>query len=291
MSRTYKDRYYKSSYERSVKFKIKRHERAMERDFCDRSVLDLDHADSKSIDNRARTWGHGWYPYWAPMNRWLNSHIGQPWNLVYSELLNKLKSNSYKNDKELRKVILDRVEVYPNPKFSYRYNNDGMSYSEWNFYVDDNGLLQKRKHVARTRYPNVKCDQTKIAEWLDGRIVGKRGDKFYWFVHCFKGKKLGRYGAASTWKCEWNYNNCRYGLHYKFLANKPIYKDGEIVGHEQVWEVPFHFKSSYEVNVRQDREFSDKDLEMWNTIPNTYQDSILRWSPLNPKPDLTNQLW
>jgi hypothetical protein len=264
----------------------------MERDFCDRSVSDSEYCDSNLIDDKARTWGHSWYPYWAPMNRWLNSHLGQPWNLVHSKLLAKLKSNLYTDDKTLRKAISYNVELCPNPQYSYRHNNDGTSYHEWDFYVDDNGLLQKRKYVSTAHsYSRVKCDSAKIAEWLDGRVVGKRGNKFYWFVHCFKGKKLGRYGAASTWKCEWNYNNCRYGLHYKFLTTKPIYKDGEVIGHEQVWEVPFRFKISYSVNVRQDREFSDKDLAIWNAIPAIYQDYILRWSPLNPKPDLKNELW
>jgi hypothetical protein len=211
------------------------------------------------------------------MRRWLNSHVGQNWNQVYSELIVKLKTFSDGNEKELCQYVTGLVEVTKDPRFGGEIGY----YRFYDFYVDDNGLLQRKKHQAKVKQP--KCNVRELTNWLGGRVVGKVGDKMYWFLPVIKNKKHGRYNFTDKWKCQWGYSNdyyyrSSYGLRYLYLIKETVLDvDGNVLEIKDVW------REAGSLITRQHRKFTSDELAYWNRIPKSYQDSILKHSPEGKK--------
>lgn len=212
----------------------------------------------------------------TPVFRWLRAQDGRQWNEVYSELCQKVSIE----DKAF-KWLEYRIHKFGTPNYS---EDQSIFYHKNTFYIDENGTFHKAKKIAKPKRQPSKYTKAQIAEWLNGRIVGKVGAKIYWF-HIVSDSAW-----ADDWKCAWNsnwyptksrqysydhyYSNNYNNLIYVKKTYNDIYKDGLIVRREEDWRPAFG-----KPGARQYKELSDADLEFWNDIPDYYQEKILEWSP------------
>ena len=226
----------------------------------------------------------------GPLYRWLKAQVGRPWDDVYSQVCGMFDTRTTAGRHIVFDHLLYSVETEPNySDWNYRYSNledRTMSYSKHAFYVDESGILQQKTYISRrTKIPQFNTQS--IANWMNGRIVGKVGKKLFWFVPATKSKKY--FGYSHEWKTEWKYEAPydywnRGGLRFLYLGYDPISskdKDGNkiIKEYQPVW------KQAHRIpNLRQDRKLSDEDLKFWESIPEYYQNKVLDHSPTNPNP-------
>lgn len=238
----------------------------------------------------------------SPMYRWLNSQVGRPWNEVYSSVKESFDVRTTAGRHIVYDHLLSSVEVTENPRFRWSYapEDPTASYSDNDFYVDDNGILQKKRYLGR-RFRREKVppfDTKRISNWLNGRIVGKVGNKFFWFVPAIKSKKGHySYSYSDIWATEWHRGSyyADPGPQFLYLAYESIYKKDSmgraIIGEDGkmivVDRVAKWVRASLP-NLRQNRKLDAKDLQFWNSLPEYYQTKILQKSPGYPKPPKTN---
>lgn len=260
MSRSYRQN--TKNYDQVHKINDHRRIRSKERIYCQLVKLDSEVSFDKDIDHIENMWKYKCrIKKWKPMQKWLKSHIGESWNKVFSLLVSKLKECHPISDSEIRQEIRYFVDTGSDPLADS--NIRFLHYCNRYFYVDENGLLQEHNKIIRKKHVFQRFDTKLIAEWLNGRIIGKRGNILYWFLPTF-----------SSWKIIWeNY----YTLKYYYVYYISIMKDGEIISNIFSWK-EYYGKS---ISARQDHKLSEKDLKFWYTIPKWYQDQILSWSPLN----------
>lgn len=277
-------------------------ERTSERDYCQRVSKDPECYDEEQIVEKNYIYKE-FRDKLGPMYRWLYAQVGRPWNDVYSEVKTKFDDRTTAgrhivNDHLKRSVTLpnDPYQVaYPGGYSGYSDTGDTLtSYSQNDFYVDEEGTLKVKTYVSRkNHYP--KFDTNRICNWLSGRSIGQIGNKMYWFVPADKSVKRG--GTKKNWVCVWGgtrsyYRPYRY-LNYKFLSQENVYKkdsNGVYLVDENNKYIVAHTTEVWREgtpNFRQDRKFTDKDLQFWNSLPDFYKEKVLELSPLAPpkKPD------
>lgn len=231
----------------------------------------------------------------GPIYRWLHRQVGRPWDEVRADVANEFDTRTTAGRHIVYDHMLNSVQVGPEPQYRYSSTPEDptTSYSKNAFYVDDEGILCKKRYLGRRRYHGdaPRFDTKQIANWLSGRIVGRVGDKFFWFVPVGKGKK--HRGVNHEWRTVWGGRHRYYydhGLHFEYLSEKIIYKKDSLgrpviedgkqieVGREPVWQ------TGYKPHLRQDRKLNDKEMEFWNSLPAFYQTKILEQSPNYPNP-------
>jgi hypothetical protein len=278
MSRTHRDGGFGSGWEQFERKRSTKKERARKRAFCYKAKYDEETTMEEAIENREPMWCKGWTGYWRPMRRWLASRAGQPWNQVYSELIAKIKTfSSTQDEKSIRRSIVNLVEITPDPRFGDQEYYYRCCYP---FYVDDEGILQiKKTKPKQAKTP--KCNLPELANWLNGRVVGRVGNKLYWFLPVTKNKKHGQYSFSDKWVCQWGYGSSSYyscayyGLRYLYLVKEYIFdNEGKIFRTKEKW------KEAYGMITRQHRKFTPEEEAYWNKIPKFYQDKILKFSPI-----------
>ncbi len=216
----------------------------------------------------------------GPIYRWLHAQEGRPWDDVRSEIHQKFDLRTTAG----RHIIYDHLlrSVQETPNYDYGRNEESWFVSIWknDFYVED-GILRAKDRVKCNWYPYPAINTYPIVEWLNGRIIGKSGNKLYWFL--IKSKSSD--GWADEWKCEWL--NSYYGhptnLVYLKKTQVPVYIKDKLTSYKEEWREPFYYKFK-RLNARQWKELSDKDVEYFNSLPEYYQEAILEWSPLNKNP-------
>ena len=272
-------------------------ERASARDYCNKVKLDPEAYEDFDIEEKDHV-RKEFNDKLGPMYRWLERQLGRPWDEVHSEVTKTFDTRTTAGRHIVNDHLLSSVEVTePVYRYYYRHTDDpNTSYSKHDFYVDDNGILCKRKYIPRRYYVRPPPFNTqRIANWLSGRVVGQVGNKFFWFVPADKNKKYG--GVTRTWITQWGgergYYSNRYSLHFYYLHRSPIYKydeerhivyqDGKpvIVDYKETWQ-------DSTPTFRQDRKLNDKELAFWNTIPEYYQTKVLERSPTYPEPPKTD---
>jgi hypothetical protein len=242
----------------------------------------------------------------GPMNRWLESQCGRLWNDVRSEVAKKFDTRTTAGRHIVFDHLLSSVEEQENLDYrgrSYKPEDWTVSYYRYAFYVDDAGILRQKTKIPRPNQKFVKYNTNEIANWLSGRIVGKVGNKLFWFIPADKNKKHG--GVSHSWKTEWNIANWYgywSGLRFLCLREYPVYKKDPLtklnifndkgkpilVGTEKSW-VPQN-----PISFRQGKKLSNKEECYFNNLPKFYQDKILELSPTNEnpvKPGYNNRLY
>jgi hypothetical protein len=214
----------------------------------------------------------------SPIYRWLHAQVGRPWNDVRSDIATNFDTRTTAGRHVVYDHILSNVEETPDLRYGRFYHGPEdytQSFHENDFYVDANGLLQNKRYIKLKR-KTVKFDVKQIANWLSGRVVGKAGKKFFWFVATDKNKKKG--GTNRQWITKWENDKDRFSywssfaLRYYYSYNEPVYKDDKVIDHKLVWRIGTPI-------FRQDRKLNDKELKFWNTIPENLQKEVLRSSP------------
>ena len=140
----------------------------------------------------------------SPMYRWLRSRVGRPWDDVRSEVFETFDTRTTAGRHIVFDHLLSSVQVN---KEEYRYYwrgnyDETTSYSDNDYYVDDDGILQKKRYLGRRHYSEKvpAWDTKQLANWLNGRIVGKVGNKLFWFTPVGKAKKHRGMGHAHIWR-------------------------------------------------------------------------------------------
>jgi hypothetical protein len=276
-------RYSRNKWERRNSSQI---QRAQIREYMINVNKDIDFADECSEPNREKV-RKEFRDKLGPMYRWLRNQVGKSWNDVRSEVTKEFDSRTTAGRHILYDHLLSSVEEIPNAKYKryvYGLDNHTQSHFKNDFYVDESGILRQKDYIPYTRNYTPKFDTKSIANWLSGRVVGKIGNKLFWFVPVDKNKKHG--GTTRKWKTEWTKNTYytyygNYGLTYLYSYSAPIYekdKDGisRIAGYQLAWQ---QGRPSF----RQDKKLDDKDIQFWNSIPGYYQTKVLEFSPTYPE--------
>ena len=109
-----------------------------------------------------------------PAERWLASQVGRPWNHVRSELFARFDARTTAGRHILFEHLLREVNL--NDVARARYSD---------FTVDRHGLLRRERERRRYRWPTrerLPEPESVLLDWLDGRRVGERDERLYWFV-------------------------------------------------------------------------------------------------------------
>lgn len=282
MSRTHRDGGFGGAWEKHERKYSFRRERMLTREFCTRVKIDEEAPYTYDIEEKTPMWGKGWTGYWRPMRRWLASRLGQPWNQVYSDLIAKLKTfTSTKDELSIRHYVTNLVEISPDPRFG----DSKTSWFKYDFYVDDNGLLQQKKYVRNKRTKLPRCNMNKVAAWLDGRAVGKVGEHFYWFTHTTGTKKHGRRADVSKVVTFWTKLWYEYQLVYRSQYSEPIYNTKhEVVGSKLVWR-------DMGCPSKQDKKLTTEELEFWNKLPDHIKKMIMEFTPVYDGERTSHPYW
>ncbi len=272
--------------------------RAELRNYMQEVRLDPDNYDEYDIEPTQHVY-KGFRDKLGPMYRWLNSQVGRPWDEVYADVKKSFDVRTTAGRHIVYDHLLSSVEITENPRFRWSYvpEDPTTSYSDNDFYVDDKGILQKKRYLGRRRYREKvpPFDTNRIANWLSGRIVGKVGNKLFWFVPATKSKKRG--GYSHIWATQWHRGSyyASPGPEFIYLRYETIYKKDSlgqaIIGEDGkpiVLETVAKWVGSGIPNLRQDRKLDAKDLQFWESLPEYYQTKILQKSPGYPKPEKTN---
>lgn len=253
-------------------------ERNAVHEFCHRVILDPDYAEGGVIKLKNPVW-KDFADKLGPMNRWLGKQVGRPWDDVFSEIIKKFDSRTTAG----RHIVYGHLLPSVQTNLDVRYPEDDPTVSHYqnSYYVDNDKILRKKQYVISSwRSKQPKCDTSSLTTWLNGRVPGKVGNKWFWFVPVTKSKK--HFGYSYKWKTEWGLYKeyWRYGgLKFLYLANVPVYgkdKNGNkiISKYEPTWcrASPSSF--------RQETPFSQKDISFWESFPEFYQKKVLEFSPM-----------
>ena len=234
----------------------------------------------------------------GPIYRWLGRQVGRLWDEVRADIAASFDTRTTAGRHIVYDHLINSVQI--NPEVHLRWisvpDDPTASYYRNDFYVDEEGVLQKKRYIGR-RYKNKipDFDTKQIANWLSGRIVGKVGNKFFWFVPADKNKKRG--GYSHVWRLKWGhsyryYYTSYYGgatFNFEYLRYEVVYKTdslGQIVLEDgkkvELERIP-KWVNGTPYGLRQSRQLNAKELEYWNTIPEYYQTKILEISPNYPE--------
>jgi hypothetical protein len=243
----------------------------------------------------------------GPIYRWLNRQVGRPWDEVRADVAKHFDTRTTAGRHIVYDHMLSSVEITPRPPYRWSAVPDDptTSYSQNDFYVDDDGVLRKKRYLGRrSYYPKAPAWDTKqLANWLGGRVVGKVGGKLFWFVPVTKSKKHKGLYHQHIWRTQWGppkdrlyYYYGSHGLRWEYQTEEIIYKKDSVgnqiledgrpieIGREKVWKtgrVPFF---------RQGRRLDKEEVAYWESVPSYYQTKVLEHSPnypedLKPKQD------
>ncbi len=237
----------------------------------------------------------------SPMYRWLSKQCGRLWDDVRSDVAKTFDTRTTAGRHIVHDHLLRSVEVTPDLRYGRYYRGPEdytTSYSRHDFYVDANGFLRE-KTVIRRKQKIEKFDTNRIANWLNGRVVGFVGDQAYWFVPTGKNKKHRMGTTKLHWTTQWGGHKAYYysyqsnPLRYLYVHQDPVYKkdkDGKDLLDENGRVIIDHYVPVWrdgKPTFRQDRKLDAKECAFWNSMPDYYRFVILEHSPMYvapPKP-------
>lgn len=283
-------------------------QRATVRNYMSEVTLDPDNYDEYDVEPTQHV-RKDFDDKLGPIYRWLQRQVGRPWDEVRADVSKEFDTRTTAGRHIVYDHMLNSVQIGEEP---YRYysrppEDPLASYSDHDYYVDENGILCKKRYLGRRRYQGYQkhpaVDTNRIANWLGDRCVGRVGDKFYWFVPVNKGKKHGRSGYIYTWRAQWGPPNKRayyygsYGLRWEYEHEEVVYKTNSVgeyvhqdeldeygqkkrivIGRQKVW------RTGSKPSFRQDRKLDEKEMVFWDSIPAYHQTKILEESPNYPNP-------
>jgi hypothetical protein len=147
----------------------------------------------------------------GPIYRWLRRQVGRPWDEVRADVAKEFDTRTTAGRHIVHDHMLRSVQTSPEAhhRYSYRPEDPTTSYSDHDYYVDHEGILRKKRYLGRRHYRDQVpyWNTNQLANWLNGRIVGKVGNKFFWFFPVGKAKKNRYGGHAHIWKTTWGYRD------------------------------------------------------------------------------------
>jgi len=230
----------------------------------------------------------------GPIYRWLHRQVGRPWDEVRSDISQTFDIRTTAGRHIVFDHMLTSVQVgEQRGRYYYGPEDTTTSYSDHDYYVDEDGILCKKRYLGRRRYREVvpPFNTNYLANWLNGRVVGQVGNKFFWFVPATKTPKRG--GYAHIWKTVWGYRHYYYdntGPQFQYLSYEVIYKqdkDGSVIIREDGSKIEIDriakWVNASPAALRQDRKLNPKEMDFWNVLPEYYRTKILEKSPTYPE--------
>ncbi len=117
----------------------------------------------------------------SPVYRWIDSHVGQVWDDVYSKLCSSWPKKTLAGFHIIEDHIKDEVAHYPSPRYYWQNDTTGLAYrTKW--YVDNDGILRrvpdrvshwKANHRKRKApYPDgERRNSDWVVSWLGGTWI------------------------------------------------------------------------------------------------------------------------
>lgn len=202
----------------------------------------------------------------SPMYRWLDAQVGRPWDEVRSEVFEKFDTRTTAG----RHVTFDHLLSSVVDTFS-GFNTRGeyipgrvenyVRYQE--YFVDHEGILCKVPYEYSGGFIT-QAEREAVCDWLNGRIVGKKKGKYYWFIPTegiWKARIVSErhpkwhYYSESIKYCLWDSGEYKVSQYSDFL--KISY---EVKKHGLHWKPidnPFSFKQRHALS-KEDVEFFEK---------------------------------
>lgn len=259
-------------------------ERAKTREYVANLVKDPEYTEDACQPKRDAV-GKDFADKLSPIYRWIRAQVGRKWDEVKSEVFETFDTRNLAGRHVVYDHLLRSVKEKEDYRYGYRFENeDGTTYFKNDFYVDDDGFLRERRKIKR--YPKNQSPVyiDRITNWLGSRIVGKLGNKMFWYVSANRSSN----GHADEWKCFWQSYSRFYSKGiastgypaYFFIYYKPIYnlERTNIIDYKPEWREVAH------LNLRQYKEFTTDDYAFWNTVPAWCQKNCLSYDPNNPIP-------
>lgn len=221
-----------------------------------------------------------------PMYRWLESQVGRVWDEVRSEISTKFDTRTTAGrhitfDHLLREIVdtesgFDNRGRMINPNIEVICGSGYRYYGHKLYYVDEDGILQPNisSFRRRRRYEYITEEEAKeSAAWLQGRIIGLKGGKYYWFSP-----------TEGVWKADWeksiygtaynlkyyveNVGNYSYETKrsYKFIPGvwTEVVKTSGL--HWEEVEVPFSYRQRSELSASELKHFKSFKESIINAI-------------------------
>jgi hypothetical protein len=258
--------------------------RAAERQYLHKVKHDIDNYYDYDIETQREDYNYHGYKI-SPVHRWLSKQSGKVWNDVYSEIIKKF-DNVVIGGRSIKDYIKYIVDVTFDPHdIKYGTGQIYTSFRRNEFFVDDNGILRNKTYIKRShKYKIPTFDTQQIAKWLNGKVVGKVGNKLFWFKPADTCKKYPG-GDTRQWITDWTDKYYSYGLRWLYSDKTPVYSkeknesgSNDIIGYDKTWKVSFAH------SFKQDRKLNKEELKYWNLIPEYYKTKVLERSPTYPNP-------
>jgi len=148
------------------------------------------------IAPRARKIGRSFRDKLSAPERWVDTQIGRPWNLVRGELMRRFDPRTTAG----RHIVFDHMLPW------VRARETNVDCGEL-FAVDAHGLLRRLppRRYRRLELPGpLPRPERELTAWLSGRRVGARDDILFWFIPTANGgyrqhRRLDT-GDAALWR-------------------------------------------------------------------------------------------
>ena len=267
--------------------------RADEREYLKQVITDPELADDIDID-AIRPVMKEFTDKLSPMYRWLDSQVDRPWSEVRSEIFTKFDTRTTAGrhitfDHLLRDVVetLSGFDKHGNladpniPKAPSKRRPHRYSYSYHDYYVDQGGILRgkedRNKRYYRKWEAMSETDYKDAEGFLQGRMIGERGGKLYWFAP-----------SEDIWRASWfdpetHYYDSFYNhkLQYYILDNgehetthttHSMYSGTysfKMKTHSDYWkaiENPFSFRQRGELTQEETKKFKALKYKLRNDI-------------------------
>jgi hypothetical protein len=275
-------------------------ERARVRNYIQEVTLDPENYEEYDVEPRDHVY-KSFKDKLAPMYRWLRSQVGRPWDEVRAAVSKEFDTRTTAGRHIVHDHLLNSVQVGEEPRYRWSSvpEDPTASHSDHDFYVDDEGILRKKRYLGRRRYRNYKVlpaqDMGRLINWLGNRIVGRVGDKFFWFVPTGRANKHRRVCGNTKYRLQWGrpqgpYSYADYGFRWEYWNTRTVYQKnsvGQVIyqnGNPIVLKTTEVWSPTDIPSLRQDRRLTDEEIIYWNSLPAHYQTKILEQSPNYPPP-------
>jgi len=273
MSKSYREGGHTGPYKFSRRYTTRKVRRAS-RDFCNQIKVDFDLDEGSDLEqepNDHTDFKRGW----KPLYRWLESHVDEKWDDVYSELSTKIKT-VFGKDEHVKSIINSIVDFHPS-------EDEKETWYRHEFYVDDQGVLNRKKRVTRrTYYSYRKFDVKKLTDFLNGRIIGRYNGVYYWFTPTSKLRS-----KQEEYKCIWFKTEPEdyYAIPWNGRYIRYVKKEYSLIddGFNKRWKWDWVDIAGYgeTINTRRLDPLTDEEINWFKGLPGYYQEEILKWSPSN----------
>ena len=164
--------------------------RVKEKEFFSRIKKDIDLCDEIYVDE-VNVVCKDFSDKLGPVMRFLESNIGNSWNLIRSEISKKFDFNTTAGRHIIYDHLLPSVHNPGSDIINYGRRFDESIYIK--FFVDENGILQKNPNYKKRNFylTNKDCDQ--IIDFLKDRMLIEKDNKLWW-----------AFPTDGIWKAEYN---------------------------------------------------------------------------------------